>query len=76
MQDMTKGNPLRIILAFAVPLLLTNVCQQCYRIAGACLSHPLAWIGAVTVTSWYYFRKIRKLKRNGIPVRIERAAEL
>lgn len=35
MQDMTKGNPLRIILAFAVPLLLTNVCQQCYRIADA-----------------------------------------
>ena len=43
---------------------------------GACLAHPLAWIGAVTVTGWYYFRKIRELKRNGIPVRIERAAEL
>ena len=43
---------------------------------GACLSHPLAWIGASCVTGWYYFRKIRELKRNGIPVRIERATEL
>ena len=33
MKDMTKGNPLRIILAFAFPLLLGNLFQQLYNTA-------------------------------------------
>ena len=33
MKDMTTGNPLRQILIFAFPLLLANLCQQCYHIA-------------------------------------------
>ena len=28
--DMTIGNELRTIVAFAVPLLLSNILQQCY----------------------------------------------
>lgn len=34
-KDMTRGNPLQQILFFALPVMLTNICQQCYRIADA-----------------------------------------
>lgn len=37
MNDMTKGNPLRLILRFAVPLLLGNLLQQFYNIADAAI---------------------------------------
>ena len=43
---------------------------------GACLAHPVAWFGAAVIVVPDYLRKIRKLKRDGIPVRIERATEL
>ena len=33
MKDMTVGNPLKLILFFSVPLLLANICQQCYNLA-------------------------------------------
>lgn len=33
MKDMTAGNPVKLILFFSVPLLLANICQQCYNLA-------------------------------------------
>ncbi len=33
MKDMTTGNPVKLILTFSVPLILANVCQQCYNLA-------------------------------------------
>ena len=33
MKDMTTGNPLKLILFFSIPLLLANICQQCYNLA-------------------------------------------
>lgn len=33
MKDMTKGNPVKLILAFAIPVLLGNVFQQFYTMA-------------------------------------------
>ena len=33
MKDMTAGNPVKLILTFSVPLILANVCQQCYNLA-------------------------------------------
>ena len=30
---MTTGNPVKLILTFSVPLILANVCQQCYNLA-------------------------------------------
>ena len=34
-QDMTQGNPTRLLLTFAVPILLGNLAQQLYSTAGA-----------------------------------------
>ena len=54
MKDMTKGSPLRLILAFALPLLLGNILQQCYNIADAAIvgrflgSGALAAVGATS----------------------------
>lgn len=33
MKDMTVGNPVKLILFFSVPLILANICQQCYNLA-------------------------------------------
>ena len=33
MKDMTAGNPVKLILIFSIPLLLANICQQCYNLA-------------------------------------------
>ncbi len=52
--DMTIGNELRTIVAFAVPLLLSNILQQCYSLTDvAIIGHELGddaltAIGAVT----------------------------
>ena len=40
--DMTQGNPVRLILAFAIPLFIGNIVQQVYSmvdtmVAGYCL---------------------------------------
>lgn len=37
MKDMTKGNPLGLILRFAIPLLLGNLLQQLYNVADAAI---------------------------------------
>ncbi len=53
--DMTQGNPVRLILRFAVPLLIGNIFQQVYSmvdtmIAGHCLGDAaIAAIGATSV---------------------------
>lgn len=50
--DMTRGNPIRLILAFAVPLFIGNIFQQVYSmvdtmVAGYCLGDTaIAAIGA------------------------------
>ena len=33
MKDMTTGNPTRLILQFAIPLLISNLFQQLYNLA-------------------------------------------
>lgn len=40
-----------------------------YGFTGAALSHPLAWVGSTVLLAWDYWRKIRMLKRTGIPER-------
>ena len=50
--DMTRGNPIRLILAFAIPLFIGNIFQQVYSmvdtmVAGYCLGDTaIAAIGA------------------------------
>lgn len=50
--DMTKGNPLKLIIAFAVPMLIGNIFQQIYNFADASIlgsfvgERALAAVGA------------------------------
>ena len=50
--DMTRGNPARLLCRFAVPLLISNILQQCYNLADTSLAGhilgdtALAQIGA------------------------------
>ena len=54
MKDLTKGNPTRLLLMFAIPMLLGNIFQQFYnladtRIVGQYLGeNPLAAVGATS----------------------------
>ena len=57
-QDMTFGSPGRLIILFAIPLMLGNICQQLYtmvdtmvvgQIAGV---EALAALGAVDFLMW------------------------
>ena len=56
--DMTQGSPIRLLLAFAIPLLLTNLGQQLYIIVDAAIVgralgvKALAAIGASDWTYW------------------------
>lgn len=55
--DMTQGNPVKLILAFAVRLFIGNICQQIYSmvdtaVAGCCLSDGV--IAAIGATSSLY----------------------
>ena len=53
-KDMTQGNPLSLILKFAVPLLLGNLLQQTYNVVDAAIvgrilgTNALAGVGAST----------------------------
>ena len=55
---MTQGSPIRLLLAFAIPLLLTNLGQQLYIIVDAAIVgralgvKALAAIGASDWTYW------------------------
>lgn len=57
-KDMTRGNPVRLLLAFSMPLMLGNLFQQLYTfvdalIVGQCVSaNALAALGA---TEWLTF---------------------
>lgn len=46
-QDMTKGNPFRIILQFAVPLFLGNIFQQLYNMVDAIVVGRFVGTGAL-----------------------------
>ena len=54
MKDMTTGSPFRLILTFALPLLLGNILQQFYNVADAAIvgrflgSGALAAVGATS----------------------------
>lgn len=54
MKSMTKGKPLRLILGFAMPILLGNLLQQLYNVADASIvgkflgSEALAAVGATS----------------------------
>ena len=57
-RDMTKGNPCRLILMFAVPLMIGNVFQQLYTMVDTVVVgqvtgvQALAALGAVEWIMW------------------------
>lgn len=56
--DMTRGNPVRHILSFAFPLLLTNLGQQLYMIVDAAIvgrGVGMKALAAVGATDWTYW---------------------
>ena len=58
--DMTAGKPLQLILGFALPMMLGNVCQQLYTVVdGACVGRfagidALAAVGAADWLCWLF----------------------
>ena len=61
--DMTRGNPFRLVLKFALPLFFGNLLQQFYNLADTAIAghvlgdHALAQIGSQ--------RGIPRLRTNG-----------
>ena len=59
MKDMTKGSPFRLILLFALPMLLGNLLQQFYNIVDAAIVGRILGPGALSGTagrrSWFLF---------------------
>lgn len=56
--DMTKGNPAKLMLSFAVPVVLTNLGQQCYQIVDAAIvgrGVGVDALAAVGCTDWTYW---------------------
>ena len=57
---MTRGNPFRLVLKFALPLFFGNLLQQFYNLADTAIAghvlgdHALAQIGAVFGAIWTY----------------------
>lgn len=47
MKDMTKGSPMRIILSFAIPMILSGLLQQCYNIADSIIAGRYAGVNAL-----------------------------
>lgn len=42
MKDMTKGKPLNVIVAFAIPMVLSSLLQQCYNMADSIIAGNFA----------------------------------
>lgn len=60
-RDLTVGNPLRLILIFALPLMLGNMFQQLYTIVDTAIvgkfvgNHALAALGSADWLNWFSF---------------------
>lgn len=73
MQDMTKGTPLKLIILFALPLLLGNIFQQLYQLADLVIVgrliglNALAAVGA-TIPIYFLFLFITFGFTNGLTV--------
>ena len=57
-QDMTSGSPGRLLIFFAIPLMLGNICQQLYTLVDTMIVgqvagvEALAALGAVDFLMW------------------------
>lgn len=47
MKDMTKGSPMKLIVLFALPMVLSSMLQQCYNIADSLIAGKFAGVDAL-----------------------------
>ena len=47
MKDMTKGSPLKLIVAFAIPMIISGLLQQCYNLADSLIAGRFAGVEAL-----------------------------
>ena len=47
MKDMTKGNPLKLIVLFALPMVASSLLQQCYNLADSVIAGRFAGVNAL-----------------------------
>lgn len=47
MKDMTKGSPLKLIVTFAIPMILSGILQQCYNLADSLIAGRFAGVEAL-----------------------------
>ena len=61
MKDMTQGNPTRLIISFAIPMLIGNIFQQIYNVADTIIVGRFLGAGALAgVVLWLsQYREIK-----------------
>ena len=68
-KDMTQGSPLKLLLAFAVPLMLGSLFQQFYNLADTIIVgrfvgvEALAAVGSVGAAFLYYLYRQQIIRR-------------
>ena len=66
--DMTKGNPLKLILSFSVPMLIGNIFQQVYNFVDAAIvgkfvgAESLAAVGSTYERCGNYYSAVFRFK--------------
>ena len=55
-RDMTKGSPAKLILLFAVPLMLGNIFQQLYTMVDTIVVGQVAGVQALVEAPWSVHR--------------------
>ncbi len=62
MKDMTQGKPLKLIIGFAVPMLIGNIFQQVYNVADTVIvgrflgESTLAGVGSTGTLTYFLLR--------------------
>ena len=59
-KNMTRGNPLKLILALSLPLMVANAFQQLYTVADTAIVGSV--LGALTYTALYLLKSYIKLR--------------
>ena len=54
-QDMTSGSPGRLIILFAIPLMLGNICQQLYTMVDTMVVGQIAGVEALAALRDFLF---------------------
>ena len=47
MKDLTKGSPMKLIVTFAVPMIISGILQQCYNLADSLIAGRFAGVDAL-----------------------------